>query len=435
MPIKKNNTNLNATKLLNELLKEVKEEIGNGISNGLIEYSISLGKAGAGPVKILDEVLFMLLHKGEKDAIRKGAGLSEPSILREIVCKYANYPKILMEGGCNNRNELRNRRKNIQCMVTRRCNLRCSYCPVLKNDEVMGKDVLFKTLDLLLSSSEENLRLDFTGGEPLYSFDVVMSAMQEGVKKADSLSKKLSFYMVTNGTMLTRDIAIDLKKFPLLLEISLDGKREEHNRFKKPVNVTLDPYFETCRAIEILLEENVPFYVVMVASPQNVCKLSENFDHIISLGVRSIDVNYAIGSLWSPGNLSIFFDEVNKIIDKYKFRIKAGEITLGNITRRSEPSILNAEWMVDTDGSLHLMTEWVFQSSFPYDSSSRSWGNVQNLISFDALYADRFHAYLELLESSGWRDKEKRKIIQNNIKVGVKVGNFFKEVISRNKLK
>jgi len=174
-----------------------------------------------------------------------------------------------------------------------------------------------------------------------------------------------------------------------------------------------------------MLEEGTEFYAVMVATPETAPQIGKNFDHIISTGVSSVDINYAIGRFWSGEALEVYLAQVSDLLKRYRSDIESGGMKIGNLDRRVEPSILNAEWMVDTDGSLHLMTEWVFQSSFDYKLDEFSYGNVLEDTDFNEIYVDRFRAYLTLLESAGWKDGRIRKVIHNNIEVGRRVGKFF----------
>jgi len=174
-----------------------------------------------------------------------------------------------------------------------------------------------------------------------------------------------------------------------------------------------------------MLEEGTDFFVVMVATPETAPHLAENFDHILSIGVRNVDINYAIGSFWTRPALEAYLEQTKALLEAHRALIDAGRLRIGNLDRRVEPSILNAEWIVDTDGSIHIMTEWVFQSTFEEDARTTAFGNVLEGLRFNDIYADRFHAYHSLLEGAGWRDAALRRIIHNNIEVGRKVKEFF----------
>jgi hypothetical protein len=187
----------------------------------------------------------------------------------------------------------------------------------------------------------------------------------------------------------------------------------------------INPYRETRRAVDLMLEEGTGFFVVMVATPETAPSLSQNFEHILSTGVRNVDINYAIGRFWTRSALQTYLDQTAALLRRHRALLDSGRLCIGNLDRRVEPSILNAEWIVDTDGSIHMMTEWVFQSTFDDDGQASPFGSVMDGTPFGEIYADRFHAYLSLLERAGWRDAKLRRIIHNNIEVGRKVKEFF----------
>ncbi len=415
---------VSATEILDNIVADVRAIIGREMGDEISRRAQNLMVAGATPLKVIDEVLLWLLHRGEAMAIRCRAGLEDPLGIKPVIGKYQDYPMRLRTGQNGIPEGLVNKRRNLQCMVTRRCNLRCGYCPAIKCDATMDEETMAGALNLLLSSEEKNLRLDFTGGEPLYCFDRITRICYLGLDRAAAVGKHLSFYLVTNATLLDREMAKKLSSFPFLLEISLDGREEDHNRFKNPVDPSLNPYQATRRAIDFLIEEGVDFYIVMVATPETVGNIEENVAHIVSLGATAIDINYAIGRLWTREAVGKYLRAVAAVLKNFGSEVASGKIKLGNLESRVEPSILNAEWMVDTDGSLHLMTEWVFQSSFPYEPQMFSFGKAATKGDFGELYADRFHAYLLLLRSAGWRNGKIREII-HNIATGRRVGGFF----------
>jgi uncharacterized Fe-S cluster-containing radical SAM superfamily protein len=410
--------------ILRTIVADVEARAGAAEAGALMRHAASLAGAGAAPAKVIDEVLLLMLHRGESHALKSGAGVSDSLGVRDIARTYRRYPAMMSEAGEDPATPS-SRRKNLQVMVTRRCNQRCTYCPVLKADRDMDETVLRHALRQLLATGEKDARLDFTGGEPLYRFDLVRTICLEGLELAAAADRRLSFYMVTNGTMMDRATARHLAGLPIMLEISMDGAERAHNRCKHAVEASLNPYRETRRAVDLLIEEGVAFHVVMVATPETAPSLGRSFDHVVSTGVGSVDINYAIGSLWTRGALDVFLDEIEGLLGRHGDAIASGRLALGNLGRRVEPAILNAERMVDTDGTLHLMTEWAFQTSFPEGGGTPSFGSVMDPGGLAGIIADRFHAYLTLLENAGWRDAATRRIVHNNIEVGRRVGEWF----------
>ncbi|MBF0481365.1 MAG: 12,18-didecarboxysiroheme deacetylase [Desulfovibrionaceae bacterium] len=112
--------------------------------------------------------------------------------------------------------------------MTRRCNLRCVHCYAQANEE-RGADqidtVQAKALIDDLAAYGAPVML-FSGGEPLVRADLVELA-------SHATSKGMRAVISTNGTLITRDKARELKAVGLsYVGISLDGGEAVHDKFR-----------------------------------------------------------------------------------------------------------------------------------------------------------------------------------------------------------
>lgn len=110
---------------------------------------------------------------------------------------------------------------------TRRCNLNCVHCymeAVPYSGEEMSTAEAGVFLDDLAEFRVPVLLI--SGGEPLMRpdfFDLAARAVKNGLRTTLS----------TNGTLISRDVARDLKRIGIsYVGISLDGTRETHDRFR-----------------------------------------------------------------------------------------------------------------------------------------------------------------------------------------------------------
>lgn len=393
----------------------------SALGTKLARHAASMLRNGATPPAALDDVLVLLLHRGERAAIAAepaGDKEEDPLGVRPIARRYQDYAARLAAGCATTPASLRNSSRNLQLMTTRRCQLRCAYCPVVKGDRDMPREVMDRAVDLLAGSARDSVRLDFSGGEPLLRRPEVVATAERLLERASAAGKRADFYMVTNGFEMDRSVAEQLRELGFRVEFSLDGDEELHNRWKIPVDPGTNPYRRTRRAIEAAQEAGLEHTVVMVVTPQTVGRLGESFAHLVSCGIRSIDVNYAIGSEWRGEPLVSYLTSLERAFRTVRAQLDDGEIELGNLASRVEPAVLNAEWMVDTDGSLHLMTEWALESSRSASSKDLALGHVAHLSSWDDLHAGRFQAYLALLRTYGWRDGRLRRILHDNVVMG-----------------
>jgi len=314
---------------------------------------------------------------------------------------------------------------NLQLFVTRRCQLRCRYCPILKGEDSMSPETARKGADLLLGHRSSRLRLDFGGGEPLLNFDVVRETADYASRRARALGKNLSFYMVTNAVLLDDAVLDWAKRAGVLLELSLDGAREDHNRFKTAHDRGLDAYAATRAGLERAVRSDAPHFVIMVASPANVRRLADNFDHLLHLGARRVDISYAIGGLWSREDEAVFFAQLETILKRHRAALASGKIYLGNARKRVEPTILNSELMVDVDGGLHQMSEWMFETTPAAGTAPFPLGTVHDAPDINALTWSRFRSYYTLVRLHDGRPKVRAALL-NNIAFGLRVGKFFR---------
>ncbi len=112
--------------------------------------------------------------------------------------------------------------------ITRRCNLRCIHCYAhAKNQEFENELTLEEGKQLMDDLSEFGCPVVlFSGGEPLmhpHLVELASYAVEKGMRAVIS----------TNGTLITREIAKDLKAVGLsYVGISLDGMEDIHDKFR-----------------------------------------------------------------------------------------------------------------------------------------------------------------------------------------------------------
>jgi len=121
---------------------------------------------------------------------------------------------------------------------TNRCNLKCIYCQAKSEPVSAGKErdmteeMLYKTIDFYFSIPRigKEFHLEFQGGEPLLRFDLVKKAMDYVEKKAQALDIPCTFVICTNLTLMTDQIAAEIKeRGNVELSSSLDGPKALHD--------------------------------------------------------------------------------------------------------------------------------------------------------------------------------------------------------------
>lgn len=361
-------------------------------------------------LKILDTILLYLLL----------LQIKQPSKKKEIqllLKNYKDYPDIIFKRA---HYKIENDRNNLQLMITRRCHLRCRYCPVVKRDKDIEEKVLFRAVDLLFSSSREHLRLDFTGGEPLLRFDLIRKAVEYAKGLAREKNKLISFYLVTNLIPLTEEMADFFAAEDFSLELSLDGAEKFHNLYKISNKPKINAYRLTTSQLNKIFSRKINNFAVMVVTPATARYLNQNFYHLLKLGFRQIGINYALGSIWRKSDQTTFFRQMNYLKKRYHPLIEGGVIKLNNLGSRREPAILNSEIMVDVDGKVHFLTDWLFEKE---PKRIQPLGEIQEFKSLNQIPMTKFLALNRLLDC--YSSPSIRNLIINNIEMGSLTGEYF----------
>jgi len=128
---------------------------------------------------------------------------------------------------------------NISLNITYDCNLRCKYCYAGENQylctpEVMDKETARDAMIFLIKymGNEQYGNITFFGGEPLLNFDTMKFMVELAPEAKRRYNKNISFTVVTNGTLLNREINEFLIKNSIATQISFDGIPEIQNKMR-----------------------------------------------------------------------------------------------------------------------------------------------------------------------------------------------------------
>lgn len=110
--------------------------------------------------------------------------------------------------------------------ITEECNYRCSYCFEGNNCQIKKGSLDFQTACCVIDKLPNGSQLRFFGGEPLLKFQLI----KDLVKKYP----QHSYSLVTNGSLITRDIANFLSENKFSIGLSYDGFGwQEKNRISE----------------------------------------------------------------------------------------------------------------------------------------------------------------------------------------------------------
>lgn len=116
-------------------------------------------------------------------------------------------------------------------VVTKRCNLRCTYCHAEggASSEDMSVETASRVLQYLFDVRNNNVTLEFQGGEPLLNWPAVRF-LTENARKFNTLGKNLSIVLITNMLLMDDEKMGFLADHDVLVCTSLDGPADIHDK-------------------------------------------------------------------------------------------------------------------------------------------------------------------------------------------------------------
>lgn len=154
--------------------------------------------------------------------------------------------------------------------ITDRCNLRCSYCYLPHAREDMSLETGYTALEALFRSTVTNrfkqVTIKYAGGEPLLNYPLILKLHEYALDLANRYNLELEEVVLSNGTLLTQEIASTLKSLNISLMISLDGYGDYHD-LHRPYAGGRGSFKDVAEAVEIALANDlIPNISVTVSS-------------------------------------------------------------------------------------------------------------------------------------------------------------------------
>ncbi len=203
---------------------------------------------------------------------------------------------------------------NITIWVTNDCNLGCKYCYVKKDKKYLNTNVADEIVTFIYKQSEkdneEKIKIVFHGGEPLLNFEII-KYIQVKLRK---IKNRIAYSMTTNGTIrLQGDDLKDIRD--IFLSISIDGKREVHNKYRVSKN-NKNFYNTILDNINYYLDNNFAIRLRMTVLPETVETFYENYVYLYNITKQIVAFEPDVGnSAWNVELLGKYFEELQKILD------------------------------------------------------------------------------------------------------------------------
>lgn len=271
-----------------------------------------------------EEIVTILLEKYAQDAI-----ISE----REIRETIADVEALKLDGQLFTDDEytdlsidLINRQTYVKALclnVSHTCNLSCEYCFASQGKyngdrAIMSYEVGQRAIDYLLENSgyHRNLDVDFFGGEPLMAWKVVKEIVAYARSKEEEYKKTFRFTFTTNGMLLNNEVTDFLNQEMYNVVLSLDGRKEVHDRLRKTVTGKgsydhIVPKFQ-----EFVEKRGDKEYYVRGTYTHNNVDFSNDIFHIADLGFDKLSMEPVICNPQEPYALTE--EDLPEIYNQYE---------------------------------------------------------------------------------------------------------------------
>lgn len=207
----------------------------------------------------------------------------------------------------------------MELILTDQCNLRCSYCfEKDKNPHNMSDETAMASVDFLMkeSGAAERLTILFFGGEPLLRFDLMKRVHEYATLRATELGKTIYWDMTTNGTLMTEEKCRWLSQAGVKYLLSLDGGREDHDRYRKFANGkgSFDVVAKRLRT----MKRYQPWMGAKVSvTPEASPHLHESLRELYELGINQFILGYAHGLPWTLEDLRAYEQSMYEVCELY----------------------------------------------------------------------------------------------------------------------
>lgn len=157
--------------------------------------------------------------------------------------------------------------------TTDKCNLRCEYCylPHVKKDMTIETGI--SAIESIFRSAKihkyKKIKIKYAGGESLLKFELIMVLHEHAKKLATETSIELKETILTNGTLISKDIIREIIKTNISIMISLDGIGEYHDTHRPYANGK-SSFADVLRGISLVTEAKIPLDISITVSDKNI---------------------------------------------------------------------------------------------------------------------------------------------------------------------
>ncbi len=302
----------------------------------------------------------------------------------------------------------------LEVIPTTACPFRCRYCAVKLGQSETAPEVLDRGVDLLLSSQQPQLELQFFGGEPLLRRGEVMRCMRRGAALAASQGKQLRFVITTCGLAIDAELLTFLRDFDAKVMFSFDGPADVMARYRPLARPAGDPIPALERKLGLLIRSGVDYFVNLVVTPEGAADLPRRVSYVARLGAQRIQICYALGPGWTDEAQTEFCESLRRCAALAEAP-SGPRFRLQNLGSAAEPTVLSNDIIMDVDGTLYDDAALFGEAVLPGLRRAYRMGHVSELSSFDGLRRTREQNLVTLRRVYPDEDSPERRLVEQQL--------------------
>ena len=186
---------------------------------------------------------------------------------------------------------------NFTLVTTYACNLACPYCyegkgEILKGslDKNTGKRITTFIKQTVERTGAKRFSIALYGGEPLLNFEKSVDVIDSCFTWAEEKGIEYTMFMLTNGTLLTPEIAETLHHYKARgVQVTLDGPQRIHDT-KRVYKNGKGTYNDIIRAVQVLRDHNIFVGIRVNVDTKTKPYIGELLDELEELGLKDVPV-------------------------------------------------------------------------------------------------------------------------------------------------
>jgi hypothetical protein len=294
-------------------------------------------------------------------------------------------------------------REKLILIVTRKCNLQCNHCKVVKGNEMMNFATAWKAVSLFIGEGDSGSEkiIKFFGGEPLLNFSLIKEIMI--CSKRNKLEP--TFNLTTNGLLLKNEhIEFFSKRPDLEFFISSNQKKIFNNK----------DFISRLLRLPLL---TVNFNLL----PGCLHGSQSLFENLLKKKITRFNFLPSYYNFWPQKeikSLRKFFQNAKKIIDEYD-----GDIYVKNLEVYSPVPLFNTAFTIDFLGDIYI-SELFLDKRLSRWRNEMKIGNIHILKDWESLMSLPFEFDFDFILKSSFS----KRILESTRVVDFELTSFVEAI-------